>query len=325
MFCPQCGAEAVPGARYCTGCGAKLPSELAHSNEQLETVPGPPPAGTAGALAEQVAMEPADAPKDQQSEPAVIPFPSRSLEQVSQRPAPLETRERKPQDQTEADETRARPASRSLATGAVRWLAALSVALLLALGIGTALALTEVSRRDQLIRDHERQAAALTEANLAYQDQVSALVGERDRLAQERTALTKERDALVAERDALNATIDDLESTVAEYQKQVADLNARLGEQGRQLTQAREEASRQQTRAEEAEAFGVIMSQVVALDEEIHEEFGRFFLAVLEMQDAYYQGNSLAFDNAFYRVEQSKARLDELFAERDRLLAQLGY
>ena len=325
MFCPQCGAEAVPGARYCTGCGAKLPSELAQSNEQLETVPGPLPAGTAGALAEQVAMEPADAPKDQQSEPAVIPFPSRSLEQVSQRPAPLEAREPQPQDQPEAGETRARPASRSLATGAVRWLAALSVALLLALGIGTALALTEVSRRDQLIRDHERQAAALIEANLAYQDQVSALVGERDRLAQERTALTKERDALVAERDALNATIDDLESTVAEYQKQVADLNARLGEQGRQLTQAREEASRQQTRAEEAEAFGVIMSQVVALDNEIHAEFERLFNAVADMNKAYRSGNSVGYFAAYEAALKSAARLDQLFAERARLLAQIGY
>jgi chromosome segregation ATPase len=199
----------------------------------------------------------------------------------------------------------------------------LSLSLALALGLGGALVLTERSCRETTIGDYRQQVARLTEANVALQGQVDGLLGERARFAQERVALSQERDNLVAERDALTATVAELETTVAEYQRQVTDLNARLSEQGRQLTQARQEASRQQTRAEEA--FGETMAQVVALDDEIHEEFGRLFLAVIEMQEAYYQRNVLAFESAFYRAEQSKIRLDQLFAERDRLLAEIGY
>lgn len=323
MFCPQCGVKAIPAARYCAACGGALPVDHAQPAEGHEQSPDVPPPLGAVAPAAQVAADHGEPMEGRDPEPTVIPFPARPAEPLPQQVTPEEPAQPGHDNRAGelAESTRPKPSR----PASVKWLAALSVALVLALGIGATLALTEVSRRDQTIREYQRQVAALTEANLAYQDQVGGLVGERDRLAQERAALSEERDALVTQRDALEATIEDLESTVASYQKQVADLNARLGEQGRQLTQAREEASRQQTRAEEAEAFGVIMSQVVALDDEIHEEFGRFFVAVLEMQDAYYQRNSLAFENAFYRAEQSKARLDQLFAERDQLLAQLGY
>ncbi len=325
MFCPQCGMEAIPGARYCTACGGALPGDHVQPAEGCRQSPEVSPHRGAVAPAAQVAADPDEPVEGRDPAPTVIPFPARPVEPASQQPTTAATAQAGGDGQTREGNLSERPRVKPSRPAALTWLAALSVALVLALGIGTALALTEVSRRDETIADYQRQVTALTEANLAYQDQVDGLVGERDRLAQERAALRGERDALAAERDTLNATIEDLEATVAEYEKQVADLNARLGEQGRQLTQAREEASRQQTRAEEAEAFGVIMSQVVALDNEIHEEFGRFFVAVVEMQDAYYRRNSLAFENAFYRAEQSKARLDQLFAERDRLLAQLGY
>ncbi len=325
MFYPQCGVETIPGARYCAACGRALPVDHVQPTEGREQSRDVPPPHGAMAPAAQVAADPGDPMEGRDPEPTVIPFPARPVEPASQQPTTAATVQAGGDGQAREGDLSERPRVKLSRPAALTWLAALSVALVLALGIGRALALTEVSRRDETIADYQRQVAALTGANLAYQDQVDGLVGERDRLAQERAALSGERDALVAERDTLNATIKDLEATVAEYEKQVADLNARLGEQGRQLAQAREEASRQQTRAEEAEAFGVIMSQVVALDDEIHEEFGRFFVAVLEMQDAYYQRNSLAFENAFYRAEQSRARLDQLFAERDRLLAQLGY
>jgi predicted nucleic acid-binding Zn-ribbon protein len=239
-------------------------------------------------------------------EPIVIEFPTRIAEPGSPEPA-----ERAP--------------ARLLGLTTTAWLAVSSAVLVLALGVGVALTFTEVSRREETIRDYRSQVTALTEANLALQDQVTGLVGERDRLAQERSALGEERDALVAERDTLNATIEDLETTVAEYQKQVADLNARLGEQGRQLSQAREEASRQQTRAEEAEAFGLVMAQVVALDDEIHREFGNLLDALYDMERAYDWNDGPGFFSAYDRALQTAARLDQLFAERERLLAQLGY
>lgn len=323
MFCPQCGVEAIPGARYCAACGGALPVDHVQPAEGREQSPDVPPPRGAVAPAAQVATDPGEPVEGRDPEPTVIPFPARPVEPVPQQVTPEEPAQ--PSHDNRAGDLAESARPKPSRPAAVKWLAALSVALVLALGIGTALALTEVSRRDQTIREYQRQVAALTEANLAYQDQVGGLVGERDRLAQERAALVDERDALVAERETLNATIDDLEATVAEYEKQVADLNARLGEQGRQLTQAREEASRQQTRAEEAEAFGVIMAQVVALDDEIHQEFERLFNAVADMNNAYRSGNSVGYYTAYEAALKSAARLDQLFAQRARLLAQIGY
>lgn len=320
MFCPQCGVEAIRGARFCTACGGALPLDQGRLDDAGERPPDTLPTHGSAVPATEAGTVADGKAEMGKSDPLVIPFPARSAEHES--------------DQNEGDQAigatedlQARAVGepvkeRPFRFTAVTWLVTLSVALTLALGIGAALALTELSRRDQTIRAYQRQVAALTEANVAYQDQLGALVGERDRLAQERSALGRERDSLLAERDRLNATIEDLETTVAEYQKQVADLNARLGEQERQLSQAREEASRQQTRAEEAEAFGLVMAQVVALDDEIHREFANLLDAIGDMERAYDWNDGPGFFSAYDRALQTAARLDQLFAERERLLSQ---
>jgi len=190
--------------------------------------------------------------------------------------------------------------------------------LLLALVAGGALAYVELDRRQARERALAEQVAALSQANRDFQAQVQSLTGERDQLA-------TERDQLTGERDRLQARLDELVATNAAQEKRIQELTGQVEEQSRQLSQVREEATRQQRRAETAEEESAILLQVVILDEEINREFGRFATAVLEMQDAYYLGNRLAFDNAARRAQASKQRLDQLFAERDRLLEQLGF
>jgi chromosome segregation ATPase len=200
----------------------------------------------------------------------------------------------------------------------VTLLGILSGLLLLALLASGALAYVELDRRQARERALEEQIASLSQANRDFQAQVQSLTSERDRLA-------TERDQLSDERDRLQSRLNELMATNAEQEKRIQELTGQVQEQSRQLSQVREEASRQQQRAETAEEQRSILVQVVALDEKIQDEFFRFATAVLEMQDAYYLGNRLAFDNAARRAEASKQRLDQLFAERDRLLKQLGF
>ncbi|GBD18969.1 hypothetical protein HRbin27_01470 [bacterium HR27] len=160
--------------------------------------------------------------------------------------------------------------------------------------------------------------ASLTQANLDFQSQVETLTGERDRMA-------SERDGLAAERDRLLARVDELEKTNAEQEKRIQELTGQVEEQSRQLSQAREEATRQQQRAETAEEVGTILAQVVLLDDEIHDEFDNLLDAMADMQEAYRYADRIGFANAYQRGLESARRLDQLFAQRDQLLAQLGY
>jgi len=312
--------EAISGARFSTACGIPLPIDDERPDDAGGRPPGTLPAHGPVVSAVEAGTVSEERAETEKPDALVIPFPARWAEPELDRNGGDRAVDADDALGTAAVDEPIEARSSRLTT--VRWLVMLSVALTLALGIGTALALTEVTRRDRTIREYQRQVAILTEANVAFQDQLAALVGERDRLAQERSALGEERDALVVQRDALNATIEDLETTVAEYQKQTADLNARLGEQGRQLSQAREEASRQQARAEEAEAFGLVMAQVVALDDEIHREFGNLLDALYDMERAYDWNDGAGFFSAYDRALQTAARLDQLFAERERLLSQ---
>lgn len=181
---------------------------------------------------------------------------------------------------------------------------------------GGMLTYLELNRRTTQKNLRQGEVASLTQANLDFQVQVQSLTGERDRL-------TSERDALAAERDRLVARVGELEAKNAEQEKQIRELTGQVQEQSRQLSQSREEASRQQQRAETAEQFSFVLAQVVAIDDEIHEEFKRLFAAVLEMQDAYYLGNRLAFERAARRADESAQKLDQLFARRAQLLDQL--
>ncbi len=193
----------------------------------------------------------------------------------------------------------------------VRLLAALSGLLALALVLAGSLAYLELDRRDAREQELRGQVASLTQANRDFQSQVQSL--------------TSERDGLAAERDQLLSRVSELETTKAEQERRIRELTGQVEEQSRQLTQAREEATRQQQRADAATGASLILAQVVALDDEIHQEYRRLFTAVLEMQDAYYFGNRMAFESAARRADESARRLDQLFAERDRLLSQLGY
>ncbi len=193
----------------------------------------------------------------------------------------------------------------------VRLLAVLSGLLALALTLAGLLAFVELGRRDAREQELRGQVASLTQANRDFQSQVQSL--------------TSERDGLAAERDQLLSRVSELEATKAEQEQRIRELTGQVEEQSRQLTQAREEATRQQQRADAATNVSLILGQVVAIDEEIFQEYRQLSMAVLEMQDAYYFGNRMAFESAARRADESARRLDQLFAERDRLLAQLGY
>ncbi|MCS7255768.1 MAG: hypothetical protein RMJ05_13880, partial [Thermomicrobium sp.] len=190
--------------------------------------------------------------------------------------------------------------------------------LALALVAGGALAYVERSQWHARERTLQDQVASLTRANLDFQSQVQSLTSERDRLA-------SERDDLAAERDRLVARVGELETTKAEQERRIQELTAQVDEQSRQLGQARQEASRQQQRAESAEAVGATLAQIVLLDDQIHVEFGNLLDAVSDMHTAFRYGDRFGFYAAYDRGVQAAQRLDQLFAQRDQLLAQLGY
>ena len=294
--CPACGSETVAGARFCPGCGR-------------------PVAGAESSAATEM-------PASAEQEAATAPLPEDGAEASVQPTAPLPSGDVAPRPSGASASppgVTAAPADTAAGTRRmVTLLGVLSGILALALLAGGVLAYVELDRRADREATLRGQVASLTQANLDFQSQVETLTGERDRLA-------SERDGLAAERDRLLARVDELEKTNAEQEKRIQELTGQLEEQGRQLSQAREEATRNQQLAEAATGVSVILAQVVAIDDEIHAEFGRFFEAVIEMQDAYYQRNSLAFESAARRADQSAQRLEQLFAQRDQLLAQLGY
>lgn len=188
-------------------------------------------------------------------------------------------------------------------------LGALAAVLLLTLGLGSVYAKTLIDRRDATIAQTRKQVADLTSANQGLQDQVKSLTGERDSLTQQRDALTKERDGL--------------NGKVADLQKLVSSLQASLSDKDRQLSQAREEGSRQQQRAENAEATRNILVKVVAIDDQIHDELGRLLDAAYDLDRANAYGDVYAAQDAYDRLVASSNSLDALFQQRAQLMAQL--
>lgn len=296
--CSSCG-QVFPGhARFCPACGQPLTT----AEETVAEARVPRHESTASTPSSEKVVDPAQPPPS-----VALPSPSanRPLQNETTRPTLVVG-----QDLGEPIPTT--PHRRT-----VTLLGLLSGLLALALLAGGVLAYVELDRRAARERALVQQVAQLSQANLDFQSQVTSLTGERDRLA-------SERDSLTAERNRLLARVGELETIKAEQERRIQELTGQVEEQSRQLSQAREEATRQQERANAATEVSLILGQVVALDDEIHEEFGRLFQAVLEMQDAYYLGNRLAFESAARRADQSAQRLEQLFAQRDQLLAQLG-
>ena len=298
----------------CTACQAALPAEARFCPACGQPVPDPVPTPDTAALPLTAGKATGDSPAS--SDPS-LPAPDEPTKQPTPAspPAHRDTPRESAMPHFSAASASAPAPGRNRT---VTLLGILSGLLLLALLASGALAYVELDRRQARERALEEQIASLSQANRDFQAQVQSLTSERDRLA-------TERDQLSDERDRLQSRLNELMATNAEQEKRIQELTGQVQEQSRQLSQVREEASRQQQRAETAEEQRSILVQVVALDEKIQDEFFRFATAVLEMQDAYYLGNRLAFDNAARRAEASKQRLDQLFAERDRLLKQLGF
>ncbi|MCX7622345.1 MAG: hypothetical protein RMK01_08935 [Thermomicrobium sp.] len=295
-ICASCGRELFAGARFCPACGQPVapagpsptppPGETSRSGN--DGASGPEPQRSSGASATILLPPPGDTVR---GDPVVAGSAPRGEEAAG-------------------------AAAESGRT--VRLLGLLSGLLAFALLAGGALAYVELGRRADRESALRGQVASLTQANLDFQSQVQSLIGERDRLA-------GERDGLAAERDRLLARVDKLEKTKTEQEKRIQELTGQVQEQGRQLSQAREEATRQQQRAETAESVGAVLAQIVFLDDEIHEEFGKLFDAMVDMQRAYDARDYYGFDAAYQRGLAAAQRLDTLFAQRDALMAQLGY
>ncbi|MDI3339447.1 MAG: hypothetical protein QJR03_02825 [Sphaerobacter sp.] len=176
--------------------------------------------------------------------------------------------------------------------------------LILALVFGGIYAAVEISRRDAAIAKHQATIDGLSAANLSFQEQIADL--------------TNQRDELTRERDSLTARVADLEGRVAE-------LNQTLAERDRLLSQAREESSRQQSRAEAAEAVGMTLAMILDVDEQIHQTFVDLLVAVGEMEEATRYRDGLAYQRAYDRAVVLMGRIDELFAQREELIATLPW
>lgn len=186
-----------------------------------------------------------------------------------------------------------------------------TVLLILALVCGGIYAMVEIGRRDSLIAKHQATIDSLSAANLSFQEQVADLTNQRDQLSRERDELTRERDSLTAR--------------IADLERREAELNQDLAERDRLLRQAREESSRQQNRAEAAEAVGMTLAMILDVDEEIHQAFVDLLVTVAEMEEATRVRNSFAYQRANDRALVLMGRIDELFARREALIATLPW
>ncbi|WP_143714758.1 zinc ribbon domain-containing protein [Thermomicrobium roseum] len=298
----------------CTACQAALPAEARFCPACGQPVPDPVPTPDTAALPLTAGKATGDSPA---SSDASLPAPDEPKGQ----PAPPS-----PPDHPAAPGEPAMPRSSAASASApapgrnrtVTLLGILSGLLLLALLASGALAYVELDRRQARERALGEQIASLSQANRDFQTQVQSLTSERDRLA-------TERDQLIGERDRLQSRLNELMATNAEQEKRIQELTGQVQEQSRQLSQVREEATRQQQRAETAENIGSILTRVVLLDDQIHNEFDNLIDAMTDMQNAYRYGDRIAFANAYERGLQAARRLDQLFAQRDQLLAQLGF
>lgn len=195
-------------------------------------------------------------------------------------------------------------------------LAGTVVVLLLAMAGGGYWARSQIMDRNRTIASYAELTADLETANTAFQAEVDSLTDQRD-------ALTLERDALTVERDALATERDEFEAQVATLEQRVASLEGTLDERNRELGQAREETSRQQSRAQSAEAFGLVLAQVVDLDDQIHREFMLLLEDLDLMHTAYRNGSQSLYQAAHDRATNTALRLDELMRQRQWLLDQL--
>ena len=166
-------------------------------------------------------------------------------------------------------------------------LAALSFVLFLTLVLGAFYTLTVINDRNGQIADLE--------------DDVVTLTGEKQALSGQIATLTTERD------DA-RTTITDLEGDVGELE--------------RQLSQARGDASREQGRANTAEAVGGVLAEVIMVDDQIHQQFAILVTAVDSMYtnavNRYYSAAARDMDT----VSAAFVELDRLFVQRDTLMGQ---
>lgn len=208
-----------------------------------------------------------------------------------------------------------------------RWqlpiLAATILVLIVAL-VGAALwATKQIERRDQTIAELDQLVADLGDVNVALQADLEKRTTEHEALQAAHAELSAEHEALGLERDELSAERDELQAQLGEVEGRAAQLEADLAEQGRQLSQAREETSRQESRAEFAEVVTVILLQVVDIDNEIHYQFSELISHFSAMHAAFERRNMTAYNAAYGRAENTIATLDRLFAQRNALLDEL--
>jgi hypothetical protein len=146
-------------------------------------------------------------------------------------------------------------------------------------------------------------------AALEYQQQSQLLATERDELAA--TLVTTQQEAA-----QLAAT---LETTLLE----VEGIEARLADQQRLTSQAREDASRQQAVAADALATTAVLEQVVALDEQIIYQEALMIEGLVMMIEGMEIGDEAAIEAGAWQVIGARGNLDYLLGQREALMAQL--
>jgi hypothetical protein len=204
-----------------------------------------------------------------------------------------------------------------------RLLAALVAVLALTLGLGAGYSRLELSRRDGALAEIQQMVTLVSDANLTLQGQVGDLVTQRDDASVRRDTMLAERDTATGLREQQQGQVAVLQQQVGDLQLHAADLEQALAESERQLSQAREEGARQQRRAQDAETVGVVLAEVIRVDNQITQEFLTYRAHMVEVQRALGRGDTAAATAATQRADQSARRLDELFAQRRQAAEQL--
>jgi cell division protein FtsB len=335
MNCPECSHEIPSSAHFCSQCGARLPSFAANY-----------PSGSTNGHGESQHSQ-----LDVASTESVVPLvteavPPRSATTTQAYPSPGETApiaasappEAVPPITAAQSPAMSSPPSISLARTPgrlrLRLLSAIAASLALAIGVGGFAARDLVERRDATIAVLTSQMDQLVAANAAFQSEIQSLAterqellaarerltGERNDLATQRDGLVVLRDQLLGQRDGLQAERDRLAGQVADLEKRAKELGDTVAERDRQLGQARQEGSRQQTRAESAENLSGLLAQIVAVDEQIQQEFFVFFASYDDYNRAVQRGSYATAQQAYNRGMASGERLKALFSRRDTLL-----
>lgn len=167
----------------------------------------------------------------------------------------------------------------------------------------------QIDERDEAIIARDQMIVELSDANKAFQDELTRVTGERDGIATELEDQTEQAETLQSE-------IDGLETERAELETTLTELEGEIEENERQLGQSRQEATDQQTRADDAESLSVFLVEIIIIDEEIQSEYATLLEHVLDSWDYYENGMTQAGDNSMLMALDAIARLDELFEER---------